>query len=195
MSELNSNLSQAELTAMTQELLAAPDVTVLGIGNIVLLDEGFGVRAAEALDAAYEMPDNVQILDGGTLGMELMRFIPGTQKLLIIDSINGGAEPGTIFRFTDREVMEHFNDKLSAHEVGIQDVLAFLKVTGHEIPKVVVIGAQPYKLGAGVDLSPEMEQLLPRMVELAVQELQAWGIEPQKRLQYKELDLKSTRIF
>lgn len=195
MSELNSNLSQAELTAMTQELLAAPDVTVLGIGNIVLLDEGFGVRAAEALDAAYEMPDNVQILDGGTLGMELMRFIPGTQKLLIIDSINGGAEPGTIFRFTDREVMEHFNDKLSAHEVGIQDVLAFLKVTGHEIPKVVVIGAQPYKLGAGVDLSPEMEQLLPRMVELAVKELQAWGIEPQKRLQGKELDLKSTRIF
>lgn len=195
MSELNSNLSQAELTAMTQELLAAPDVTVLGIGNIVILDEGFGVRAAEALDAAYEMPDNVQILDGGTLGMELMRFIPGTQKLLIIDSINGGAEPGTIFRFTDREVMEHFNDKLSAHEVGIQDVLAFLKVTGHEIPKVVVIGAQPYKLGAGVDLSPEMEQLLPRMVELAVKELQAWGIEPQKRLQGKELDLKSTRIF
>lgn len=194
MSELNNSLSQAELSAMNQELLAAPDVTVLGIGNIVLLDEGFGVRAAEALDAAYEMPDNVQILDGGTLGMELMRFIPGTQKLLIIDSINGGAEPGTIFRFTDREVMEHFNDKLSAHEVGIQDVLAFLKVTGHEIPQVVVIGAQPYNLGAGVDLSPEMQQLLPQVVKLAVKELQEWGIEPRKRLQNKELDLKSTRI-
>lgn len=194
MSELNNSLSQAELSAMNQELLAAPDVTVLGIGNIVLLDEGFGVRAAEALDAAYEMPDNVQILDGGTLGMELMRFIPGTQKLLIIDSINGGAEPGTIFRFTDREVMEHFNDKLSAHEVGIQDVLAFLKVTGHEIPQVVVIGAQPYNLGAGVDLSPEMQQLLPQVVQLAVKELQEWGIEPRKRLENKELDLKSTRI-
>lgn len=194
MSELNNSLSQAELSAMNQELLAAPDVTVLGIGNIVLLDEGFGVRAAEALDAAYEMPDNVQILDGGTLGMELMRFIPGTQKLLIIDSINGGAEPGTIFRFTDREVMEHFNDKLSAHEVGIQDVLAFLKVTGHEIPQVVVIGAQPYNLGAGVDLSPEMQQLLPQVVKLAVKELQEWGIEPRKRLENKELDLKSTRI-
>lgn len=194
MSELNNSLSQAELSAMNQELLAAPDVTVLGIGNIVLLDEGFGVRAAEALDAAYEMPDNVQILDGGTLGMELMRFIPGTQKLLIIDSINGGAEPGTIFRFTDREVMEHFNDKLSAHEVGIQDVLAFLKVTGHEIPQVVVIGAQPYNLGAGVDLSPEMQQLLPQVVQLAVKELQEWGIVPRKRLQNKELDLKSTWI-
>lgn len=194
MSELNNSLSQAELSAMNQELLAAPDVTVLGIGNIVLLDEGFGVRAAEALDAAYEMPDNVQILDGGTLGMELMRFIPGTKKLLIIDSINGGAEPGTIFRFTDREVMEHFNDKLSAHEVGIQDVLAFLKVTGHEIPQVVVIGAQPYNLGAGVDLSPEMQQLLPQVVQLAVKELQEWGIEPRKRLENKELDLKSTRI-
>lgn len=194
MADLDLNISQSQLADLSRELLAAPEITVLGIGNIVLLDEGFGVRAAEALDAAYEMPDNVQILDGGTLGMELMRFIPGTQKLLVIDSINGGAEPGTVFRFTDRQVMEHFNDKLSAHEVGIQDVLAFLKVTGHEIPHVVVIGVQPYTLGAGVDLSPEMSAKLPEIVAMAVKELQAWGIKPQKRLANKEIDLKSTRI-
>lgn len=177
-----------------EAILATPEVTVLGIGNIILCDEGFGVRAAETLDAKYEFPDNVQILDGGTLGMELLRFITGTKKLLILDSINGGEAPGTIFRFEDKAVIEHFYDKLSAHEVGIQDVLAFLAVSGKAIPNVVVIGAQPYNLGAGVGLSPEMEKLLPVMADKAVAELKNWGIELKEKAEVKEVDLHTTTI-
>jgi Ni,Fe-hydrogenase maturation factor len=92
----------------------------------------------------------VQIVDGGTLGIELTQYVTGTNKLLVIDSINGGAEPGTVFRFHNDAIMEHFQDKLSAHEVGIQDVLALLTVTGHKIPDVIVIGAQPFDVEAGV---------------------------------------------
>lgn len=180
---------QAELDA----ILATPEVTVLGIGNIILKDEGFGVRVAETLDAKYTFPDNVQVIDGGTLGMELMRFIMGTKRLLILDSINGGQEPGTTFRFVDKEVIEHFNDKLSAHEVGIQDVLAFLAVSGKAIPEVVVIGAQPYDLGAGVGLSPDMEKLLPVIADRAVEELQRWGIEPIIKENADEVDLTIAR--
>lgn len=176
---------QAELDA----ILATPEVTVLGIGNIILKDEGFGVRVAETLDAKYIFPDNVQVIDGGTLGMELMRFLMGTKKLLILDSINGGQEAGTTFRFADKEVIEHFNDKLSAHEVGIQDVLAFLAVSGKAIPEVVVIGAQPYDLGAGVGLSPDMEKLLPVIADRAVEELQRWGIELTAKEMADEVDL------
>lgn len=176
---------QAELDA----ILATPEVTVLGIGNIILKDEGFGVRVAETLDAKYIFPDNVQVIDGGTLGMELMRFLMGTKKLLILDSINGGQEAGTTFRFADKEVIEHFNDKLSAHEVGIQDVLAFLAVSGKAIPEVVVIGAQPYDLGAGVGLSPDMEKLLPVIADRAVEELQRWGIELTAKETADEVDL------
>ena len=164
------------------------EVTILGIGNVILRDEGFGVRVAEYLDKHYEFPDTVQIVDGGTLGIELTQYVTGTEKLLVIDSINGGAEPGTTFRFHNDDVMEHFQDKLSAHEVGIQDVLGLLTVTGHKIPDVVVIGAQPYDVEAGVELSDGMMKLLPQMVEQALKELKNWGIEPRKRENVDDMD-------
>ena len=162
-------------------VLHRADVTILGVGNVILRDEGFGVRVAEYLDAHYEFPENVQIVDGGTLGIELTQYITGTNKLLVIDSINGGAEPGTLFRFHNDAVMDHFQEKVSAHEVGIQDVLALLTVTGHKIPEVIVIGAQPYDLEAGVELSDGMQKLLPQVVAQALDELKAWGIEPQEK--------------
>ena len=171
------------------DVLYPADTTVLGIGNVILTDEGFGVRVVEYLDAHYEFPENVQLVDGGTLGIELTQYVTGTKRLLVIDSINGGAEPGTVFRFEDDEVMAHFQDKLSAHEVGIQDVLALLSVTGKKIPHVVVIGAQPYDLGAGVELSAGMRELLPQMAEKALKELRAWGIEPTAKEDAKEPDL------
>lgn len=162
-------------------VLHPADVTILGVGNVILTDEGFGVRAAEYLDHHYMFPDNVQIVDGGTLGIELTQYVTGTNKLLVIDSINGGAEPGTVFRFHNDAIMEHFQDKLSAHEVGIQDVLALLTVTGHKIPEVIVIGAQPFDLEAGVGLSDGMQALLPQIVEQILKDLRDWGIEAQRK--------------
>ena len=160
-------------------VLHPADVTILGVGNVILKDEGFGVRAAEYLDHHYTFPENVQIVDGGTLGIELTQYVTGTRKLLVIDSINGGAAPGTVFRFHNDAIMEHFQDKLSAHEVGIQDVLALLTVTGHKIPDVIVIGAQPFDVEAGVGLSAGMQALLPQIVEQALTDLRSWGIEAQ----------------
>ena len=182
-------LSEAEIKAELDKVLHQSDITVLGIGNVVLRDEGFGVRVAEYLDKNYIFPENVQIVDGGVLGIELMQFVTDTQKLLIIDSINGGAEAGTTFRFANDEVLAHFQDKLSAHEVGIQDVLAALEVTGRKIPEVVVIGAQPFDLSAGVELSAGMAGLLEPMAEQALKELAAWGVVPEERFGEIEQDL------
>ena len=165
------------------------EITVLGIGNIVLRDEGFGVRVVEYLDRHYTFPEHVQLVDGGTLGIELMQYVTDTKKLLVIDSINGGDVPGKSFRFHNDAVMEHFQDKLSAHEVGIQDVLAALSVTGRKIPEVVVIGAQPYDLEAGVELSVDMAALLEPMAEQALKELAAWGVVPKAREGDIEQDL------
>ena len=170
------------------DVLHQAEVTILGVGNVILRDEGFGVRVAEYLDRHYIWPDNVQIVDGGTLGIELTQYVTGTQKLLVIDSINGHAAPGTKFRLHNEAIMEHFQDKLSAHEVGIQDVLALLTVTGHKIPEVVVIGAQPYDLEAGVELSEGMQKLLPEIAAQALAEGRRWGIVPQPRTDAQELD-------
>ncbi len=171
------------------DVLHPAEVTILGVGNVILRDEGFGVRVAEYLDSHYDWPESVQIVDGGTLGIELTQYVTGTEKLLVIDSINGHAAPGTVFRFENDAVMAHFQDKLSAHEVGIQDVLALLTVTGHKIPDVVVIGAQPYDLEAGVELSAGMKAIFPQIVERALGELKAWGIEPKPRADAGDFDL------
>ena len=171
------DVSPEEIERARKELEAAPAVTILGIGNVILQDEGFGVRAAELLREKYDFPPDVQIIDGGTLGAELLGVVTGTKHLLVLDSVNGGKEAGTLFHFANEQIAAHFQDKLSVHEVGIQDVLATLAVTGRAIPDVVVLGAQPYAVGAGVALSPAMEALLPEIERQALDVLSRWGVE------------------
>ena len=163
------------------DFLAPPRVTVLGVGNVLLTDEGFGVRVAEALDVAYEFPDDVQVLDGGVLGMELLRFVTGTEKLLILDALKEGGADGKCRRLTGDEVKAHFREKLSAHEIGVQDVLTFLEVTGKPIGEIVVIGAEPKSLEAGLSLSTEMEPRVAEAAAMAAEELTHWGVELRRK--------------
>ncbi len=163
------------------DFLAPPRVTVLGVGNVLLSDEGFGVRVAEALDAAYVFPDEVQVLDGGTLGMELLRFVTGTEKLLILDALKEGGADGKCRRLAGDEVKAHFREKLSAHEIGVQDVLTFLEVTGKPVGEVVVIGAKPFSLEASLSLSPEMAPLVEEAAAMAAKELLRWGVTMQRK--------------
>ena len=158
------------------DFLAPPRVTVLGVGNVLLSDEGFGVRVAEALDAAYDFPDDVQVLDGGVLGMELLRFVTGTEKLLILDALKEGGVDGKCQRLAGDEVKAHFREKLSAHEIGVQDVLTFLEVTGKPVGEVVVIGAVPLSLEAGLSLSPKMAPRVAEAAVMAMAELKRWGV-------------------
>ena len=174
----------------TQTLYSFP-VTVLGIGNVILKDEGFGVRVAEYLAANYDFDDSVQIIDGGTLGIELTHYVTDTQKLLVIDSIDGGAIPGTIFCFRNEEVSAHFAKKISAHEVGIQDVLTVLKLTGRAVPQVTVIGVQPYDIGAGVDLTDDMAKLMSKITSMALEELGDWGVDFRPKHNFEKINLNS----
>jgi len=150
--------------------------TVLGIGNIILSDEGFGVRVVEYLQKNFTLPENIQLIDGGTLGVELTHFITGTQRLLIIDSIDGGAEGGKIFHLRGDEIKKHFAQKISAHEVGIQDVLTMLELSNKKIPHVELIGAQPFNLEAGTELTPQMSKLVPLFADKAIEILRSWGL-------------------
>ena len=164
------------MTAADDALVHVAPVTVLGIGNIILRDEGFGVRAVEYLEEHFSFPADVRLLDGGTLGPELLHFVTGTQHLLILDAVSGDGAPGTAYRFEDDAIMAHFQEKVSSHEIGIQDVLAWLTVTDRAIPNVVVLGMQPYDLSAGLTLSTAMEAALPAFAQRAAEELRAWGV-------------------
>ena len=158
------------------ESLFVSEVTVLGVGNTILSDEGFGVRVVEYLQKNFNFPDNVQLIDGGTLGVELLHFVTGTQKLLIVDSIDGGVATGTTFHLVGDEIRKHFAQKISAHEVGIQDVLTMLELTG-KLPHVELIGAQPFSLEAGTQLTEQMSKLVPTFANKAVEILRGWNLE------------------
>ncbi|MBO4780164.1 MAG: HyaD/HybD family hydrogenase maturation endopeptidase [Selenomonadaceae bacterium] len=162
------------------ESLFTTENTVLGVGNTILSDEGFGVRVVEYLEKNFTFPENVALIDGGTLGVELLHFVAGTRRLLIIDSIDGGANPGSTFHLRGDEIKAHFAQKISAHEVGIQDVLTMLELGGKKIPHVELIGAQPYSLEAGTELTPQMSKLVPLFADKAVEILKSWGLEVMK---------------
>ncbi|MDF2876375.1 MAG: hybD 1, partial [Sporomusa sp.] len=125
-------------------------IIVLGVGNILMQDEGFGVRVVEELTRRYRFPDNVQVLDGGTLGMELLRFITGADRLVIIDAVNGGGEPGELYRFANEDVKAYFKNKVSLHELGIQDVLAALELLEQPVQDIVIFGIQPAVIDVGL---------------------------------------------
>lgn len=153
------------------------EITVLGIGNILLQDEGFGVKVVQELQNRYRFPDHVKVLDGGTLGMELVRFIADSAYLLILDAINGSSIPGTLYRFAGDQVTAYFQNKVSLHELGVKDVLATLQLLDKPVEEVVIIGVEPASLELGLELTPIVAAVLDSAVEAAVEQLKLWQVE------------------
>lgn len=156
-------------------------VLVMGVGNVLLKDEGVGVRVAEELDRRYELPESVEVLDGGTAGMELLDTMANRSSVILVDAVKTGAEPGTVVRLADDEVPAFFSTKISPHQVGLSDVLATLAITGEKPKSVVVVGVVPKELGTGLEMSVEVQQKLEEMIDLVVRELDSIGLPPRPR--------------
>ena len=148
---------------------------VLGIGNTILSDEGVGVRAAEAFERRYPLPEDVRVIDGGTAGMELLDDLSDVDFLVVLDTIMAGKPPGTIVQLAGDQVPVFFRKKLSPHQIGLADVLASLELIGHLPKDVVVIGVQPVTLELGTDLSPVVADRIPELVDMAAAALIARG--------------------
>jgi hydrogenase maturation protease len=158
-------------------LESALRTVVLGIGNTILSDEGVGVHAAEALSAAYEIPADVEVIDGGTAGMELLGPLTGVDLLVVLDAVKAGRAPGTIVTLTGAEVPVFFRSKLSPHQIGICDVLAGLEFSGEAPKDLVLIGCEPESLELGLEMTPTIAAQVPEMVRLAVAELAQRGVQ------------------
>lgn len=148
---------------------------VLGVGNILLSDEGVGVRAVERLLRDYRLGPGVTVIDGGTCGMELLDDLTGVDHLIIVDAVRSGKTPGTLVRIVGDAVPVFFRTKLSPHQVSLSDVLATLVFTGEQPGNVTVVGVEPVALGTAMALSPQVESLLPALVNQLVEELRAIG--------------------
>lgn len=151
---------------------------VLGVGNVLLSDEGIGVRVVETLGREYTWPQGLELLDGGTTGMELLEPLEGLDCLIIADAVRVGQEPGSVAVLRGDQVPAFFRTKLSPHQIGLSDVLATLALTGQYPGQVVVVGLQPVSLATGMELTPAAQAALPLMVRAVVAELAAQGITP-----------------
>ncbi|MBC7149722.1 MAG: HyaD/HybD family hydrogenase maturation endopeptidase [Rhizobium sp.] len=162
---------------------APPRVLVLGIGNILWADEGFGVRAVEAFHRAYAVPDNVTILDGGTQGLYLVQFVTEADHLIVFDAIDYGLVPGTLKLVEDDEVPKFTGaKKMSLHQTGFQEVLSAADLLGHYPEKLALIGCQPVDLEDwGGPLTGPVKAVIPGALQIAADLLASWGIATRPR--------------
>lgn len=155
---------------------------VLGIGNLLWADEGFGVRAVEALNAAYEFPPDVLLLDGGTLGLNLLDYIESSRRVLVFDAIDFGLPPGSLELLRDADVPRWGARKLSPHQNGFNDILALAHLHGRTPETIVAIGVQPVTLDDfGGSLTEPVRARIGEAVELAMSELRRWGLPARRR--------------
>jgi len=148
---------------------------VLGVGNLLMSDEGVGVHVIQRLVNEYRLPEQVQVLDGGTLGMDLLYYLEGVENLLLIDAVEAHQESGTLIRLEDDQVPAFLSLKISPHQLGVPDMLAAAKLKDVYPQRIVLWGVQPELLQIGLDLSPKVESLVDAIIEHILDQLQAWG--------------------
>ncbi|NJD35698.1 MAG: HyaD/HybD family hydrogenase maturation endopeptidase [Betaproteobacteria bacterium] len=153
------------------------EVLVLGIGNLLWADEGFGVRCVEKLAADWSMPPGVRVMDGGTQGLYLLPYVQGARRLIVFDAVDYGLEPGTLKRVEGDQVPRFMGaKKMSLHQTGFQEVIAAADLTGQLPQQMLLIGVQPEQLDDyGGSLRPVVKARLDDSVALAVGQLSDWG--------------------
>ncbi len=155
------------------------NVLILGIGNILLRDEGIGVRAIEELECRYTFPPEVELVDGGTCGLELRDAIGRRDLLLLIDAMRNGGPPGTAYRLDGDEVPAHFHTRISPHQLGISDLLATLTLTDSLPARIVLFGVEPGDISTGLGLSQEVETGMEKVLQAVYEELKSCGLQPE----------------
>ena len=149
---------------------------VLGIGNVLWADDGFGVRAVEALHERFSAPDGVLIVDGGTQGLNLLDCVCDSRRVVVFDAIDFSLPPGTLKVLRDAEIPAWVPAKVSLHQASFQEVLALARLRDRTPERMTLIGVQPTTLADfGGSLSPAVRDRLDEALAVAVNELAAWG--------------------
>ena len=159
---------------MHDEPTEVPPTLVLGIGNILLSDEGVGVRVIEAM-AQAEVPPGVELVDGGTSGADLVDLIADRRKVIVVDAIDAGAEPGTLFRLGPDDLAPDEGESISLHQLGLVESLLIARYLNCPPREVVIFGVQPHSIAPGLELSPQLSAVVPRVIRAVLAELDAPG--------------------
>jgi hydrogenase maturation protease len=155
--------------------IATTEVLILGLGNVLLEDDGVGVRAVEALDRDFAPPAGVRILDGGTLGLALLGEVAAARRVILVDAVASDDPPGTLVRLAGDDVEPAVRGRLSPHQIGVADLLDALRLIDHLPESVSLFGLTPATIELGTELSPAVEDALPALVHAIASELAILG--------------------
>lgn len=144
---------------------------VLGVGNLLLSDDGVGVHTIQRLKESGRLPEEVQVEDGGTCGLDLLQFLEDVDHLVVVDAAHFGKEPGAILRMENEQVPAYLALKTSPHEIGLPELMLTAQLTGIYPERVVVFGVQPQSLETGIGLTPPVAAVVDRLMDAVVQEV------------------------
>jgi len=150
-------------------------ILVLGIGNLVMGDDGVGVRVIQKLQRDYHPHPDVAVMDGGTLGLDLLPRLEGIERLIVVDALETGEPAGTLVRLTGSQIPLALETRVSAHQMGLRDLLAVARLMGHAPGEMVLLGVQPGSSGMGYGLTPAVEAQVDVLLEGVLRELENWG--------------------
>jgi hydrogenase maturation protease len=143
---------------------------VLGLGNTLHSDDGVGPRAIERLKTETRVPVDAKLIEGGTLGLELLTYVWDCSYLLVLDAVDTGRPPGTMVRMSG-EGLDALPSQGSVHQLGVADLLVALRALARQQPKIVLLGVQPATTDWGTELSPPVEAAMGSLIEAAITEL------------------------
>ncbi len=153
------------------------DIAVFGIGNILLSDDGVGVHTLNRLKEEYDLPGYVELIDGGTKGLDLLPLLEDRDKVLIIDAANFKKDPGTIDVVEGDNIPAFLSTKLSVHQIGLPDMLFAAKLMNIMPEEMCLIGIQPESMATSTDMSDVVSKGMKPLLEKVVERLQEWGVE------------------
>ena len=144
-------------------------VLILGVGNLLLKDEGIGVHVARRLEDAG-LPGDVLVVDCGTRLLDALSLVKSAERLIVIDAVNAGAQPGTIFRLRDKDISESPSRSVSLHQLSLLETLEIAdKVVAR--PTTIIIGVEPEEVSPGTELSPTLAGIVSKIVDLVLEEV------------------------
>lgn len=147
----------------------ASKVVIIGVGNLLMKDEGIGIHAVQHLQE-MELPGDIDIIDGGT-SPDIVAYTRAGNKVIIIDSAKAGGEPGAIYLFKPEDLEDDAGEILSVHEMGVPQNLRLVALSGNEPSEVVIIGIEPKEIDLGTELSPELEMKIPDIIRVVLKEI------------------------
>ena len=146
-------------------------VAVVGVGNVLLKDEGIGVHVARALrETVGTERTDIDIIDGGT-SPDVVLLLEGVRKLILVDAVKEGGRPGSIYRFHPDDIVSEEKYIISVHQIGLLDSLRMLEYSGFKPDSIVIIGVEPKEIDWGLELSTELNEKLPQIVKVVMAEV------------------------